>query len=106
MADSIASHARIYWITWSVLLALTVVMLAADGAAISRTTLLALMLGAMSIKAVLIAGNFMHLREERAGLVLTVVVGLFVMALVLFVLIAFDAARIHDMTSQGGGAGR
>jgi hypothetical protein len=28
------------------------------------------------------------------------------MALVLFVLIAFDAARIHDMTSQVGGAGR
>ena len=71
MAQSLSPHARIYWITWSVLLALTVVMLAADGASIPQTALVALLLGAMSAKAVLIAGNFMHLREERSGLVLT-----------------------------------
>ena len=99
MADSTTSHARVYWVTWSALLALTVVMLTADGASISRTGLAALMLGAMTVKAVLIAGNFMHLRQERAGLVLTVVVGLFVMALVLFLLIAPDAIRIHDMVN-------
>jgi caa(3)-type oxidase subunit IV len=97
MTQSTASHARVYWITWSVLLALTVVMLAADGASISRTGLVAVMIGAMAVKATLIAGNFMHLRQERAGLVMTVVVGLFVIALVLFVLIAPDAMRIHEM---------
>ena len=101
MANSTTSHARVYWITWGVLLALTVVMLAADGANISRRGLLVLMLGAMAVKATLIAGNFMHLREERAGLVLTVVVGLFVLATVLFALIAPDARRIHDATTQG-----
>jgi cytochrome c oxidase subunit IV len=98
------SHARIYWITWAVLLALTVVMLAADGATISRTGLLVLMLGAMTIKASLIAGTFMHLRDERPGLVLTVIVGLFVMAMVLYVLIAPDARRIHEMTAQSPSA--
>jgi cytochrome c oxidase subunit IV len=97
MAQSLGSHARVYWITWSVLLALTIVMLAADGASISRTALVALMLAAMTTKAVLIAGNFMHLREERSDLVLTVLVGLFVMALVLFALIAPDAMRINEM---------
>ena len=97
MPQSLGSHARVYWITWSVLLALTVVMLAADGASISRTALVTLMLGAMTTKAVLIAGNFMHLRQERSGLVLTVIVGLFVMALVLFALIAPDAMRISEM---------
>jgi caa(3)-type oxidase subunit IV len=105
MTQTLTTHARVYWITWSVLLVLTVVMLAADGASISRTGLVALMLGAMAVKATLIAGNFMHLRQERAGLVLTVVVGLFVIALVLFVLIAPDARRIHEMTTQDTGLG-
>jgi caa(3)-type oxidase subunit IV len=105
MSDTLASHARVYWITWGVLLVLTVIMLTADGAAIPRAGLLALMLGAMAVKATLIAGNFMHLRQERAGIVLTVVVGLFVMGLVLYVLIAPDAVRIHDMTTALGAGG-
>ena len=91
---------RAYWITWAVLLAFTVVMLWADGASasVSRTTFVLFMLAAMVAKASIIAANFMHLRSERAGLVVTVVVGLFVMAIILFVLIAPDAARIHGMT--------
>jgi caa(3)-type oxidase subunit IV len=91
------SNLRLYWITWAVLLALTMVMLAADGAEIPRMGFLALMLGAMAVKATLIAGNFMHLRHERAGIVTTVVVGLFVMAVILYGLIAPDALRIHGM---------
>ena len=97
MTDATTSHARVYWITWGVLLAVTVVMLLADGASLPRTGLLAVMLGAMAVKATLIAGNFMHLRQERLGLVLTVIVGLFIVALVLFALIAPDAMRISDM---------
>ena len=97
MTDATTSHARVYWITWGVLLAVTLVMLLADGASLPRTALLVVMLGAMAVKATLIAGNFMHLRQERAGLVLTVIVGLFVMALVLFALIAPDALRISGM---------
>jgi cytochrome c oxidase subunit IV len=104
MTDATPSHARVYWITWSVLLAMTVVMLLADGASLPRTGLLLVMLGAMAVKATLIAGNFMHLRHERAGLVLTVVVGLFVLAIVLYALIAPDARRIHTMRSPGAAA--
>jgi cytochrome c oxidase subunit IV len=99
MSDLVASRARVYWITWALLLGLTIVMLAADGAAIPRAALLMLVLGAMVVKATLIAGNFMHLRHERAGIVLTVIVGLFVLGLVLYALIAPDAIRIHDMTA-------
>ena len=102
MSGELTSNARLYWITWAVLLVLTVVMLAADGADIPRVGFLLLMLSAMAIKATLIAGIFMHLRHERVGLVLTVVVGLFVMALVLFALIAPDAQRIHHMATEQG----
>jgi caa(3)-type oxidase subunit IV len=95
------SNARVYWITWGVLLALTVVMLAADGANIPRAAFLILMLGAMVVKATLIAGNFMHLRHEHTGVVLTVVIGLFVMAIVLYALIVPDALRIREMLAGG-----
>lgn len=90
---------RGYWITWAVLLVFTVAMLWADGASagISRTTFILFMLAAMLTKASIIGANFMHLRSERAGLVVTVVIGLLVMATILFVLIAPDAARIHAM---------
>ena len=100
MAHTEAVNLRVYWLTWGVLLAITVVMLVLDGAAISRGALVAIMLGAMTIKATLIAGNFMHLRHERAGIVLTVLVGLFAFGIVLYVLIAPDAARIHDMVNR------
>ena len=99
MSHTEAVNLRVYWITWGVLLSITVLMLVLDGAQISRTPFLALMLGAMAIKATLIAGNFMHLRSENVGIVLTVVVGLFVIGLVLYVLIAPDAARIHEMVT-------
>jgi cytochrome c oxidase subunit IV len=88
---------RMYWITWSVLLVFTVVMLWMDGAAIPRTAFVLFMLIAMLVKASIIGANFMHLRFERASLVLTVVVGLLVTGGVLYLLIAPDAARIHEM---------
>jgi cytochrome c oxidase subunit IV len=83
--------------TWGTLLIVTLIMLVLDGAAISRSVLVAILVAAMAVKAVLIAGNFMHLRHERSGLVLTVVLGLFAMGLILYGLIAPDAKRIHDM---------
>lgn len=90
---------RGYWITWAVLLIFTVAMLWADGAAasISRPTFVLFMLAAMLTKASIISANFMHLRSERSGLVATVVIGLFVTGVILYVLIAPDAARIHAM---------
>jgi hypothetical protein len=88
---------RVYWITWGGLLVLTVSMLWADGAPIPRTVLVAFMLAAMLAKAATIGGNFMHLRRESPWIAVTVVLGLLLNAVILYVLIAPDAARIHMM---------
>ena len=88
---------KTYWITWAVLLVFTVVMLWADAASIPRTAFVVFMLVAMLTKASIIGGNFMHLKSERMPLILTVVVGLLVTGGVLYVLIAPDAVRIHEM---------
>ena len=100
MAHIEAVNLRVYWITWAVLLAITVMMLVVDGARLGRVTFIIVMLGAMAVKATLIAGNFMHLRYERAGIVLTVVIGLFLCGAILFTLIVPDAARIHEMADR------
>jgi cytochrome c oxidase subunit IV len=83
--------------TWGVLLLFTLAMLWADTASVPRAAFVAFMLLAMLVKASIIGANFMHLRLERPGLVVTVVVGLLVMGGVLYALIAPDALRIHDM---------
>ena len=88
---------RVYWITWVVLLAFTVVMLWMDSVSIPRVAFVVFMLVAMVTKASIIGANFMHLRFERASLALIVAVGLLVTGTVLYVLIAPDAARIHTM---------
>jgi cytochrome c oxidase subunit IV len=93
---------RGYWITWGVLLVFTVAMLWADTTSIPRLAFVVFMVAAMLTKASIIGANFMHLRAERAGIVLTVVVGLLVTAVVLYVLIVPDAARIHQMVSRYG----
>lgn len=86
-----------YWISWSALLVFTVVMLWLDSAQIPRLAFVGFMLVAMMTKASIIGANFMHLRSERASLALMVIVGLLVTAMLLFVLIAPDALRIHEM---------
>jgi hypothetical protein len=88
--------------TWGTLLVFTVVMLWADTASFPRLPFVVFMIGAMLTKASIIAANFMHLRLERAGIVVTVVVGLLVTGAVLYVLIALDAIRIHQMVSTYG----
>ena len=93
---------RRYWMTWSVLLVFTLVMLWADSASIPRLAFVVFMVAAMLTKASIIGGNFMHLKSERAGLVLTVVVGLLVTGAVLYVLIVPDAVRIHEMVTKFG----
>ena len=93
---------RTYWITWSILLVFTVVMLWADSASLPRTAFVVFMLAAMLTKASIIGANFMHLKSERMPLILTVVVGLLVTGGILFVLIVPDAARIHEMVSRYG----
>jgi cytochrome c oxidase subunit IV len=93
---------RGYWITWSVLLVFTVVMLWADTASLPRMAFVVFMLAAMLTKASIIGANFMHLKSERLPLIVTVVVGLLVTASILYVLIVPDAARIHEMAARYG----
>ena len=85
---------KTYWYTWGVLLVLTLGMILAGGAAISKVWLVALLLAGMLAKATLILANFMHLRFERVGLILTVVIGIVFTALALFFGIAPDGVRI------------
>jgi cytochrome c oxidase subunit IV len=91
---------RTYWIAWGVLLALTLTMVILDQAPLPRTTFVLLMLGAMLVKATVIAAYFMHLRFERWALVLGIVLGLPINAAILYVLIVPDALRIFDMLGK------
>ena len=100
MSGTVASG-RVYWITWSILLVFTLVMLWADAASLPRTFFVLFMLAAMLTKASLIGGTFMHLRFERRSLMLTVVVCLLGLGALLYVLTVPDAARIHDMVANG-----
>ena len=93
---------RGYWITWSVLLVFTVVMLWADTASLPRMAFVVFVLAAMLTKASIIGANFMHLKAERLPLITTVVVGLLVTGTILYVLIVPDAVRIHEMVSRYG----
>jgi caa(3)-type oxidase subunit IV len=102
VSHAVSSARRIgpYWTVWSVLLVFTITMLWLDTVTLPRVVFVAFMLAAMLVKAGLIAGYFMHLRFERASLAWTIVVGLLATAVVLYVLIAPDAVRIHDMVNR------
>lgn len=97
MSQKGSSNTKGYWITWSVLLAFTLVMVLLDGASLPRLAFAILMLVAMLAKASIIASNFMHLRFERASLVLMIAIGLLATGALLYGLIVPDAIRIHAM---------
>ncbi len=99
MGHHAAAGYKLYWITWSILLVLTLIMLALDQSPLPRLAFVLVMVTAMLAKAVLIAGNFMHLRFERVALPLMVIVGLLINATILFGLIVPDAMRILEMAS-------
>ena len=86
----------IYWLTWLALLAITVVMLAMEVAGPPKWILLGVLLTAMIAKAAMIAGNFMHLRYERKGLVLIIALSLALTAFFLFGYLAADAHHIRN----------
>lgn len=82
-----------YWGTWAALLVLTLVMILADKGPLPRLALLAVLLGAMAAKAAMIAGNFMHLRQEHRRLILIVALSMVLTGLALFAGIAPDSLR-------------
>ncbi len=95
------SHAggtRTYWVTWFVLLLLTLGLILVTTAPLPRAALLVLLLCVMLAKASLIGANFMHLRFERVALVLIVAVGILGTAAVLFALLAVDGVRVLELS--------
>ncbi len=92
-ADSYA----FYWKIWGALLVLTLGMIFIDQMDMPRGLLLFVLIGAMLVKAGLIASYFMHLKYEKLFLGLSVFIGLLINGLVLFVLIVPDARRILRM---------
>ena len=82
MDETHAAGYRTYWIAWAILLTVTLVMIA-------FTKPVVLILGIL-VKASIIALWFMHLKYERAGLVLSVVIGILFTGLLLFALIVPD----------------
>ncbi|MDO8793269.1 MAG: cytochrome C oxidase subunit IV family protein [Vicinamibacterales bacterium] len=92
-----ATPVRTYWMIWTGLLALTLVMVVLDRQPMARGLFVAVMVAAMLTKASLIGWYFMHLRFESRWIGWSVLIGLAGMAALLYGLIAPDAARILEM---------
>jgi caa(3)-type oxidase subunit IV len=89
---------RVYWITWAILLVITVAMLLAEKFHMPRWFLVLFLLAFMTVKAAMIGGNFMHLRFERRNLAVMVAAGLVVTSLILFAYIAPESWHVMRST--------
>ena len=89
---------KIYWITWGILLVITVAMLAAEAFHMPRIVLVVFLLAFMMVKAAMIGGNFMHLRFEKSNLGLMVFAGIMVTTLILFLYITPESHHVLDRT--------
>jgi caa(3)-type oxidase subunit IV len=97
-AASGKSPYRVYWITWAILLAITVGMLAAEEFRLPRGFLVAFLLAFMTVKAVMIGGNFMHLRFEKPSLAVMVASGIVVTSLILYAFISQESGHVLERT--------
>ena len=98
MGETSANPYKIYWVTWAVLLVITVAMLAAEALHLPKWFLVAFLLTFMMVKAVMIAGNFMHLRYEKRNLAIMVAAGIMVTSLILFAFISRESKHIWELT--------
>ena len=101
MSTEAAHPYRGYWILWAVLLTVTLLMIAIEGAELPAALAVVMLLFGSAIKATLIIFYYMHLKFEHLGLILTVLVGLFVTAILMFVLPAYDGTQILASRSLG-----
>ena len=99
-ASTTGSPYRVYWVTWIILLVITVAMLAAESLHMPRWFLLVFLLLFMMVKAVIIGGNFMHLRYEKRNLAFMVASGILVTSLILFFFIQPEARHVLQHSSQ------
>jgi cytochrome c oxidase subunit IV len=87
---------KIYWITWGILLVITVAMLAAEAFHMPRLFLVLFLLAFMMVKAAMIGGNFMHLRFERRNLALMVTLGILGTSLILYTFITPESWHVKE----------
>ena len=95
-----ANPYKIYWVTWGILLVITVAMLAAESLHMPRIFLVVFLLAFMMVKAVMIGGNFMHLRYEKKNLAVMVAAGILVTSLILFFFIRPEARYVLEHSSH------
>jgi cytochrome c oxidase subunit IV len=98
MSEAGTNPYRIYWVTWAVLLIITVAMLVAEELRLPRWFLIVFLLVFMMVKAVMIGGNFMHLRYERRNLSIMVGAGILVTSLILFSFISRESRHVLELT--------
>jgi cytochrome c oxidase subunit IV len=87
---------KIYWVTWGILLVITVAMLGAEAFHMPRWFLVLFLLAFMMVKATMIGGNFMHLRHEHRRLVAIVAGGLLVTSIILISFITPEAKSVRS----------
>lgn len=91
---------KLYWITWGVLLVITVLMLAAEKFHMPRWFLVVFLVAFMMVKATMIGGNFMHLRFERRNLTVIVACGILVTSLILLAFITPESQSVLHRSIQ------
>jgi cytochrome c oxidase subunit IV len=89
---------KAYWISWAILLTITLGMLLAEALHMPRIVLVLFLLVFMMVKAVMIGANFMHLRYERRNLAIMVAGGILVSSLILYVFVAQESAHVLSHT--------
>ena len=88
-----------YWVSWAILLTITVGMLVAESLDLPRWFLILFLLSFMMVKAVMIGANFMHLRYEKRNLGFMVAAGILVTSLILYVFVAQESAHVLSHTT-------
>jgi cytochrome c oxidase subunit IV len=73
-------------------------MLGAEAFHMPRWFLVPFLLAFMMLKAVMIGGNFMHLRFEKSNLGLMVFAGIMITTLILFLYITPESQHVLDRT--------
>ena len=90
---------KVYWVTWTILLIITVAMLAAESFHMPRWFLVVFLLAFMMVKAVMIGGNFMHLRYEKRNLAVMVALGILLTSFILYAFIRPEAKHVLEHTT-------
>lgn len=91
---------RAYWISWVILLTITVSMLMAEALHFPRWFLVVFLLAFMMVKAVMIGANFMHLRYEKRGLAFMVAAGILVTSLILYAFVSQESIHVLSHTAR------